>query len=236
MRTRLACTALLLILALATGPAAACGWWGESVGEKSPDSVVTEKSDLAKLDLSTPEGMAQMARAYRLGQGVPQDDLVARRWTRRAAQADHAGAMNDLGQMLEMGIGGAQDPAEATRWYAAAADAGIPQAQHSLATMLFEGRGVAPDTARAERLLRLAARAGHATAAADLAFRIWESDIAPREPHEGCLWSFVAGRLGANGGAEICLNHEPALSEDALAGLADQAKAILRTAREKGHS
>ena len=231
---------ILAALALATiasaNPVGACGWWGESVGEKPQESVVIDKSDLAKLDTSTPEGMERMAHAYRAGQGVPQDDLVARRWMTRAARAGHVGAMNDLGQMLEMGIGGPEDQSEAARWYAAAAEAGIAQSQHSLASMLFEGRGVARDAARAERLLRLAARAGHATAAADLSFRIWQGEIAPQELHEGCLWSLVAGLGGANGGAETCRSHEAGLSEEALGALAVQAMKILRTSEEKGQS
>ena len=236
MTARPILAALALATLAAATPAGACGWWGESVGEKPPESVTTNKSDLAKLDTSTPEGMAQMAHAYRLGQGVPQDDLVARRWMTRAARAGDAGAMNDLGQMFEMGIGGPEDQAGAARWYGAAAEAGIAQAQHSLALMLFEGRGVARDSARAGQLLRGAAQAGHATAAADLAFRIWAGDIAPQAPHEGCLWSLVAGRLGANGGAETCRRQEVGLSEDALSSLAKQAAAIVRTSGQKGQS
>lgn len=225
-----------LVLALAIGPATACGWAGEAASDTAPGSVVTEKSDLARLDVSTPEGMAQMARAYRLGEGVPQDDLVARRWTRRAAEAGQSGAMNDLGQMLELGIGGAKDQAEAARWYARAAEAGIPQAQHSLAIMLFDGRGVPRDAAEAERLLRRAAQAGHPTAAADLAFRIWQGEIAAREPHEGCLWSLVAGLRGTNGGPEMCRSNEIDLADDALADLAAKAAALHERLAEKGQS
>lgn len=236
MTARLISAALALATLATATPVGACGWWGESVGEKPPESVTINKSDLAKLDVSTSEGMARMAHAYRLGQGVPQDDLVARRWMTRAARAGDAGAMNDLGQMFEMGIGGPEDQIEAARWYAAAAEAGIAQAQHSLALMLFQGRGAPRDAARAERLLRLAARAGHATAAAELAARIWAGDVAAQTPHEGCLWSLVAGLGSTSGGAEICRSREAGLSEDALAALAAQASEILRTSEGKGQS
>lgn len=221
---------------LAGGPALACGWAGESANDSVLEGVTVGESDLADVDTNTAAGMARMARAYRLGEGVPQDEILARLWTKRAARAGHVAAMNNLGQMLEMGIGGPEDQADAARWYASAAEAGIPQAQHSLAMMLFEGRGTERDSAEAERLLRLSARAGHPAAAADLAFHIWDGDIAPQDPHEGCLWSLVAGLGGASGGAAACRSHDTGLSEDALAALAARAETILRTSDEKGQS
>ena len=236
MTRKLPVSCLAFALVLAAGPGLACGWWGESIGETTLKSVVTNKSDLAKLDTSTPEGMARMAHAYRLGQGVPQDDLVARRWMTRAARAGHVGAMNDLGQMLEMGIGGPEDQTEAARWYESAAEAGNAMARHSLAMMLFEGRGVARNPQRAERFLRLAAQGGHKSAATDLADRIWDGEIAPKEPHEGCLWSLVAEKLGADGGAENCRGREPDLGDAALAELEQRATDAVQAIEKKGQS
>ncbi len=220
--------ALPFSLALAMvvpAPSLACGWWGESLGEKNPDAMIVEGQS-AKPDLSTPEGMAQMARAYRIGDGVPQDDLVARRWAGLAARAGHVGAMNDFAQMLEQGIGGPPDLAQAAAWYDRAAEAGNPQAMHSLAHMYFEGRGVTADAAKAAALMRRSAAAGHASAAEELAQMLWRGDLAEREPDEACLWWLVADLKTPSGGAETCKGHDPGLTDERIERLRQRAVAL----------
>lgn len=224
--------ALPLVLALVTAlpaPAPACGWWGENLEEKSTGAEIVEGRANGP-DLSTPEGMAEMARAYRTGDGVPQDDLVARRWAGLAARAGHVGAMNDFGQMLEQGIGGPKDPAEAAAWYEKAAQAGNPQAAHSLAHMYFDGRGVAADTKKGAALMRRSAAAGHASAAGELARMLWAGELAAQEPGEGCLWWLVADLASPAGGAAVCRDNDPGLSDDRIAELQRRAAATAGTA------
>jgi len=108
--------AALLGLTLVPRPAPACGWWGETVGEPAKQAETVPGADENTIDLSTPEGKAQMGYAYLVGDGVPQDALVARRWTKQAAEAGATGAMNDYAVMLESGTGGPEDQAQAARW------------------------------------------------------------------------------------------------------------------------
>ena len=232
MSTRTGVFAAAFGALLVTGPVHACGWWGESVGETLPEILTIESGAANEIDLATPEGKARMGHAYRTGKGVPQDDLVARRWLSQAAEAGHAGAMNDYAMMLEAGLGGPEDQPQAARWFRAAAEAGNARAAHSLATMLFDGRGTARDPDEGGRFLRQAAEAGHAGAAADLAGRIWADEITAATPREGCLWSLIAAGLGAQGGPETCRAHTPDLSQAEIETLGQAATARLATIKD----
>jgi TPR repeat protein len=213
-------------LALAPRLALGCGWWGDSADE-SDDAVVigADGAPVQDSELSNPDEMARLSAAYRQGNGVPRDLAVALLWARRAAEAGHAGAMNDLGQMLEAGLGGPSDAAAAARWYGEAARRGIAGAQHSLAVMLRDGRGVERDLVAAEGWLRRSALQGHASAASDLSGMIWAGLVAARSPDEGCFWWLVASPEGDQGAAERCRQAQPALSSEALRAVQERAAA-----------
>jgi TPR repeat protein len=212
-------------LLLPAGTAAGCGWWGDGEGDSDEAIVVLPGGAIAdEPDLSDPDTMANMANAYRKGDGVPRDLALARSWSQRAAVAGHSGAMNDLGQMLEAGLGGPADPEAAAFWFRKAAMRGAANAQHSLATMLQDGRGLPRDITASEYWLRQSASKGHKSAAADLAARIWAGLVAPRRPAEACLWWLIALELGHAGQSDRCFKEEPAPSEQAFGGLQEEAK------------
>lgn len=230
VRTRRHSRLILALLAgtlvLAPRPLVACGWWGDSAGESdSADVVGPEGEIVSSSEPETPEEMARLSRAYREGDGVPEDPILARLWAQRAAEAGHAGAMNDFGQMLEAGLGGWADEREAVAWYKEAAERGVAEAQHSLAMMLRAGRGVARDPAAADRWLRRAAARGHASAAAELATRIWEGEVARQSPDEGCFWWLVALRQGHPGEPQRCRDARPGLSDEAFRSIQARAAA-----------
>ena len=223
-------------LMLAPPAAFACGWWGdgESDGEDSV-AVGADGAPVADAEPVGPEQMARLSTAYRQGDGVPRDPALARQWAQRASEAGHAGAMNDLGQMMEMGIGGGGDQAAASHWFGEAARRGVAGAQHSLAMILRDGRGVEADLAAAEGWLRRSARQGHASAASDLSAMIWSGAVAARSPDEGCFWWLVAPGQGQQGAAEHCRQAQPALSDAALRAVQARA-AAWAPAREGKHA
>jgi len=69
---------------------------------------------------------------YERGEGVPNDDVEAVRWHRKAAEQGHAPSQYNLGRMYEQGKGVSKDDAEAVSWYRKAADAGLAEAKEAL--------------------------------------------------------------------------------------------------------
>ncbi len=92
---------------------------------------------IAKLLTAAQNGDAaaqyELATRYREGHGVPENLSDSLKWYRKAAEARHPNAMNDLGSMLLDGHGCKADPAEAFKWYELAAKAGHPVACYNLA-------------------------------------------------------------------------------------------------------
>ena len=102
---------------------------------------------------------AEVGRRYYAGEGVPQDDAEAARWTRLAAEQGHAPAQYSLGLLYFRGRGVAGDDAAAARWYRAAAEQGHPPGQAALSSLYAYGAGVEEDPALASMWIELAWRA-----------------------------------------------------------------------------
>ena len=102
---------------------------------------------------------AEAGRRYYAGEGVPQDDAEAVRWTRLAAEQGHAPAQYALGLLYFRGRGVPGDDAAAARWYRAAAGQGHPPAQAALSALYAYGAGVEADPVLASMWIELAWRA-----------------------------------------------------------------------------
>ena len=219
----LGCAALCLTF-LSPAVASACGWSGENLEDNNEDAVVIAPGP-DSFDTNTAEGMAKMSEAYRLGQNVPKNEVLAKHWAKRAAEAGHPGGMNDYAQFLETGIGGPVDLEEAARWYHKAADLGVVNAQHSLANMYFEGRGLPRNEAEGVLWLRRAAAAQHPSAQAELADLIWRGRTPAQEPHEACFMWQSALQNGEQLDPERCRKQEPDLSQAGITALTKRARA-----------
>jgi len=102
---------------------------------------------------------AELGRRYYAGEGVPQDDAEAARWTRLAAEQGHAPAQYSLGLLYFRGRGVDGDDAAAARWYRAAAEQGHPPAQAGLSSLYAYGAGLEEDPVLASMWIELAWRA-----------------------------------------------------------------------------
>jgi TPR repeat protein len=69
---------------------------------------------------------------YDDGRGVPQDNLQAASWYRKAAEQGNADAQYSLGRLYYEGRGVPQDYAQAAAWHRKAAEQGDAVAQGSL--------------------------------------------------------------------------------------------------------
>jgi cell division septation protein DedD len=175
-RKFLFCAAALLSL---TGAAAAqdvqsgiaawqAGDYAKAVGEWRP---------LA--DAGNADAQFNLAQAYRLGRGVPQNLNLAEQWFERAARQRHEQAGASLGLLLFQN-GRAR---EAMPWIQAAAQRGDPRAQYVFGTALFNGDVLRRDLPRAYAMMSAAAAQGFPQAQAQLGEM--ERQLAPADRERG---------------------------------------------------
>jgi TPR repeat protein len=106
---------------------------------------------------------------HQLGKAVPQDDVEAVRWYRRAAERNFVLAQNNLGWMYENARGTERDYAGALFWYKLAAQSGNVAAQHNLASLYERGLGLPANPMLATEWYERAIRQGDETARDGLA-------------------------------------------------------------------
>ena len=97
---------------------------------------------------------------YTNGQGVPQDDVQARRWFEKAAVQGGAQVQVTLGNFYIRGQGGPQDYLKALVLFRLAADQGDALAQMKLGVMYEDGKGVPQDFVQAYKWYYLASASG----------------------------------------------------------------------------
>src|ERR1700712_4397341 len=118
------------------------------------------------------DGDAQynIAQAYFLGRGVPQNSNLAEQWYERAARQGHEEAQANYGLLLFQN----GRRREAMPWIEQAATRGDPRAQYVFGTALYNGDLVPVDLGRAYAMMSRAAGAGLTPAI---------SQLAAMEPH-----------------------------------------------------
>ncbi len=110
----------------------------------------------AAADRGDPDAQFDLAQAYKLGRGVPQDLTKAEALYAKAAAQGHLQAADTYGLLLfQRG-----EHERAMPYVRAASDRGDPRAQYLLGLALFNGDGVAKDWVRAYALVSLAQQQG----------------------------------------------------------------------------
>jgi cell division septation protein DedD len=104
-------------------------------------------------DRGDADAQFNIAQAYFLGRGLPQNMTLAEQWYARAARGGHEEAQANYGLLLFQN--GRQR--EAIPWVERAANRGDPRAQYVLGTALYNGDLIARDLPRAYALMSRAA-------------------------------------------------------------------------------
>ena len=130
-------------------------------------------------DRGDADAQYNLAQAYFLGRGVPQNSNLAEQWYERAARQGHEEAQANYGLLLFQN-GRRQ---EAMPWIQQAATRGDPRAQYVFGTALYNGDLVAADLARAYAMMSRAAAAGLPAAVSQLA--AMEPHISPEDRARG---------------------------------------------------
>jgi cell division septation protein DedD len=105
-------------------------------------------------DRGDADAQFNIAQAYFLGRGVPQNMNLAEQWYERAARQGHEEAEANYGLLLFQN----GRRREAIQWIERAAGRGDPRAQYVLGTTLFNGDLIARDLPRAYALMTRAAQ------------------------------------------------------------------------------
>ena len=84
-------------------------------------SMATQTTDISDLrqraEAGDTKAQYSLARAYRRGEGVPEDLSKAVHWSRQAAEQGHKDAQLKLGGMYQSGQGVPKDTAEGLKWW-----------------------------------------------------------------------------------------------------------------------
>jgi TPR repeat protein len=97
---------------------------------------------------------------YKVGAGVPQNYVQAKKWFEEAAQQGHAEAQVNLGTLYLEGAGAPQSDQMALFWFSQAAEQGDVPAFAKLGLMYAQARGVPQDFIQAHMWFHLAAANG----------------------------------------------------------------------------
>jgi cell division septation protein DedD len=132
-------------------------------------------------DRGDADAQYNIAQAYFLGRGVPQNSNLAEQWYERAARQGHEEAQANYGLLLFQN----GRRREAMPWIERAANRGDPRAQYVLGTALFNGDLVGRDLPRAYALMSRAAAAGLPPAISQLA--AMEPSLSPEDRARGAV-------------------------------------------------
>jgi hypothetical protein len=136
-----------LLLAAATVMVQASTSPAPHTQQETAKSIPLSSAEMHRLQGKAEAGDAGAQRAlghaYRDGKGLPQNQALAAKWFRRAADQGDADAEDSLGIMYGLGEGVERDKEEAVRWYQKAAKQGNAKAMFNLGASYYNGDGVA---------------------------------------------------------------------------------------------
>ena len=129
----------------------------------------------ARANAGDPSAQFVVGKIFDYGNGgVTQNQEVAARWYRRAAEKGYPGAQFNMGNCCQLGEGVSENKEEAVYWYRKAALQGDADSQYMLGLCYASGDGVAKNPRRAIEWFKESSRQGHRLAQ-DILVRIGET-------------------------------------------------------------
>ena len=172
--------------------------------EERADAARTAQAYRKEADEGKPWAQRNLARFYRDGEGIPQNDGEAAKWFRKAAEQGDAQAQNSLAWLYQRGRGVPADQAQAFEWYKKAADTGYRIAQNHLASMYELGKGTTKDIAEAARWRQKSAENGYASAQYNLARIYLSGQGVSRNEQEAMKWAQKAAAQNYPPALRLC--------------------------------
>jgi uncharacterized protein len=135
----------------------------------APCAARASRESFPQLQAAAEKGLVpqqiELATAYFVGDGVPQDVKLAAHWYEKAAQSGDPEAENEIAFLYQTGTGVPFDPERAFHWYELSSAAGYVKAKVNLGVMYVWGVGVKKNEELAAQLFREAFEKGDGTAA-----------------------------------------------------------------------
>ncbi len=142
---------------------------GEKLYQTKRYSEAFKKFEQAvQYDPDNARAIYNLGCCYEFGQGVSENEALAIKWYRKAAEQGEAAAQYAIGIHLEHGIGVVQSQTEAAQWFRKAAEQGNANAQYSLAGCFEFGAGVVKNKAEAIKWYQKSAEQGNAESKKEL--------------------------------------------------------------------
>jgi FOG: TPR repeat, SEL1 subfamily len=132
---------------------------GVCLSREKAEMLAKEALEGVKRDAETGDLFAQylMGWLYDEGVGVPEDNIEAIKWYRKAGNQNFPAALNALGIQYEEGEVVQKDESEAVRMFKKAAEQGYALGAYNLSRMYLDGKGVPKNDKEAAKWLGLAA-------------------------------------------------------------------------------
>lgn len=171
--------------------------YGDHDTRKSDRQAAQElvRTYLHDAEIGDVDAQYQLAMALLNGQGIAQDQALARIWFALAGKT-LAAASNMLARCWEKGWGGPQNEQQARTTYQNAIAQGSHWARYNLANMYATARGGQEDHATAFRLYQEAALAGHAKSMNLLGRYLEEGIVCPPDPQQALYWYEQSAQAG----------------------------------------
>ena len=130
---------------------------------------------MSQINAGDPSAQFVVGKIFDYGNGgVEQNQEVAVRWYRRAAEQGYPGAQFNMGNCCQLGEGVEMNKEEAVYWYRLASLQGDADSQYMLGLCYASGDGVAKNARKAIEWFKKASRQGHRLAQ-DILVRIGET-------------------------------------------------------------
>ncbi|UWZ82231.1 tetratricopeptide repeat protein [Occallatibacter riparius] len=142
-----------------------------------------------------PEQQLELAKAYLMGKGVPQDLEKAAHWYEMAARRGNPEAENQIAYFYQKGIGVPTDPVRAFHWYQLASASGLVWAKVNLGVSYLYGMGVPKNASTARHLFQEAVGNGNGLAAAYLGHMDYFGLGGPVDKAAADKWFVIGSKL-----------------------------------------
>lgn len=147
----------------------------------APPQTDALASTIQRAERGNAHAQTTLGRAYRDGEGAPQDYAQAASWFRKAAEQGDAYAQLLLAWAYRDGEGVPQDYAQAVNWFHKAAEQGDTFAQKGLSDAYRKGEGVSQDYAQSVYWRSKAAEQGDADAQTALSYSYQRGEGVPQD-------------------------------------------------------